>query len=401
MAQYSFSGFTTPLLTVFIFLLFSSRQSSAAVIQLTDGNIDAILQSHQIVFVNFYADWCRFSQHLKPIFEEASNKFTLNTAGQIAFASVDCDKQPGIAQKYHVSKYPTLKMFRFGEAIKREYRGQRSVDALSEFVKKQIESTVKHFNSPEDLNQQIDNGKRNIIGYFTHPSGEEYNNFQKVASALRDDCVFWLGTGDWVAPHTKTGNGIYFRAENSNENFEYTGPLQSYEYLKQWTADKCVPLVREITFENAEEMTEEGLPFLILFRKEGDTSAEKIFKDAVVSELGDELKKTVNCLMADGKKFAHPLHHLGKSEKDLPLIAIDSFRHMYLFSDFAKLGVPGELKKFVRDLHSGKLHREFHNGPDPTQPPAPGNPPSNPPESVFKKLEPSENRYTLLKKTEL
>ncbi|KAE9547801.1 hypothetical protein FO519_008988 [Halicephalobus sp. NKZ332] len=402
MAQESLNRFMKSVLATFLsLLLFTDRQGSAAVIELTDSNIDAILQSHQLVFVNFYADWCRFSQHLKPIFEESSNQFTLNTAGQIAFASVDCDKQPGIAQKYHVNKYPTLKMFRYGEAIKKEYRGQRSMDALSDFVKKQIESTVKHFTSPEDLSQNIDAGKRNIIGYFTHPSGEEYANFQKIASALRDDCVFWLGTGDWVGPHTKTGNAVYFKAEHSNENFEYTGPLQGYEYLRQWMTDKCVPLVREITFENAEEMTEEGLPFLLLFRKEGDSAAEQVFKDAVVSELGDDLKKTVNCLMADGKKFAHPLHHLGKSEKDLPLIAIDSFRHMYLLGDFSKLGVPGELRKFIQDLHSGKLHREFHNGPDPTQPPAHGNAPSNPPESVFKKLEPSENRYTILKKTEL
>jgi len=27
-----------------------------------------------------------------------------------------------IAQKYHVSKYPTIKMFRFGELMKKEYR---------------------------------------------------------------------------------------------------------------------------------------------------------------------------------------------------------------------------------------------------------------------------------------
>ena len=25
--------------------------------------------------------------------------------------------------------------------------------------------------------------------------------------------------------------------------------------------------------------------------------------------------------------------------------------------------------RFVQDLHSGKLHREFHNGPDPTEAP--------------------------------
>ena len=30
--------------------------------------------THELVFVNFYADWCRFSQILAPVFEEASNK---------------------------------------------------------------------------------------------------------------------------------------------------------------------------------------------------------------------------------------------------------------------------------------------------------------------------------------
>jgi|UniRef100_A0AC35GKW6 endoplasmic reticulum resident protein 44 len=385
--------------------ILSTVQSS--VIQLTSDNIDSILQSNQIVFVNFYADWCRFSQHLKPIFEEASNKFAQNTAGQIAFASVDCDRQPALAQKFHVNKYPTLKLFRFGEPIKREYRGQRSMEALVEFVTKQVESTVHHFNSKEDLDKQIDNSKRNIIGYFAQPSGEEYTNFQKLASALRDDCVFWMGTGEWVRQTAPQGNALYSRAANTMEDFAYTGALNSYEFLKAWVADKCVPLVREITFENAEELTEEGLPFLILFRKPGDTAAEKTFIDAVTSELA-EVKTTVNCLLADGKKFAHPLHHLGKNEKDLPLIAIDSFRHMYLFGDFSKLQNKGLLRQFVNDLHSGKLHREFHNGPDPTQvdPNAANDPnkkatPSTPPESVFKQLKPSDNRYSLLEHNEL
>ena len=50
----------------------------------------------------------------------------------------------------------------------------------------------------------------------------------------------------------------------------YTGEIAAYETLQAWAADKCVPLVREITFENAEELTEEGLPFLILFHHPDD-----------------------------------------------------------------------------------------------------------------------------------
>merc|ERR1711910_312252 len=130
-----------------------------------------------------------------------------------------------------------------------------------------------------------------------------------------------------------------------------------------WAVDKCSPLVREITFENAEELTEEGLPFLILFHAPDDNESIKEYTDLVQRELMED-KQNVNFLVADGIKFAHPLHHLGKNKEDLPLIAIDSFRHMYLFPKYEDMQIPGKLKQFLQDLYSGKLHREFHYGPD-------------------------------------
>jgi endoplasmic reticulum resident protein 44 len=50
------------------------------------------------------------------------------------------------------------------------------------------------------------------------------------------------------------------------------------------------------------------------------------YSDLVKRELLSE-RQQVNFLTADGVKFAHPLHHLGKSKEDLPLIAVDSFRN--------------------------------------------------------------------------
>ena len=64
----------------------------------------------------------------------------------------------------------------------------------------------------------------------------------------------------------------------------------------------------------------------------------------------DLFLENVNFLIADGEKFAHPLHHLGKSKDDLPLIAIDSFRHMYLFPKYEDMHVPGKLKT-VKQKH--------------------------------------------------
>lgn len=69
---------------------------------------------------------------------------------------------------------------------------------------------------------------------------------------------------------------------------------------------------------------------------------------------------------------------------------------MYLFPKTSDMEIPGKLKQFIQDLYSGKLHREFHYGPDTTEDVG-QNQPTTPPESTFKKLAPSKNRYTLLR----
>ena len=48
------------------------------------------------------------------------------------------------------------------------------------------------------------------------------------------------------------------------------------------------------------------------------------------------------------------------------MVAIDSFSHMYVFKKpFEEIVRLPHLLTFANDLHSGKLHREFHHGPDP------------------------------------
>lgn len=89
---------------------------------------------------------------------------------------------------------------------------------------------------------------------------------------------------------------IVFRPDRdrSNDHDEtYPGSLNSFDELHIWISEKCVPLVREITFENAEELTEEGLPFLILFHAPDDKDNIKKFNDVVQTELLSEKRKLV------------------------------------------------------------------------------------------------------------
>jgi len=398
--------------TTFMLCHVAYNPINSGAVQLDSSNIDTTIANNEFVFINFYADWCRFSNMLSPIWDEAAEKAEkeFTQAGKVVFAKVDCDKESHLGTRFHITKYPTLKYVRNGQVAKREYRGQRSAESFVKFVQEQTADSVKEFNDLTEL-QDLDGNKRYVLGYFESKDSMEYSVFRRVASNLKDDCVFTAGFGEVSQRMHPPGRSIVaFRPNKarSNEDDEtFTGQLKNYDSLSKWAAEKCTPLVREITFENAEELTEEGLPFLILFHAPDDNESIKRFNDIVQRELMED-KQNVNFLVADGIKFAHPLHHLGKSKEDLPLIAIDSFRHMYLFPKYEDMEVPGKIKQFLQDLYSGKLHREFHYGPDKdtTQEQSQDTneirvkrsdkTKQTPPPSQFKELGPSKNRYTLL-----
>lgn len=62
-----------------------------------------------------------------------------------------------------------------------------------------------------------------------------------------------------------------------------------------------------------------------------------ILRSLKILKFASKFQGTINFLHADCDKFRHPLLHIQKSPADCPVIAIDSFRHMYVFSDFNDL----------------------------------------------------------------
>lgn len=149
--------------------------------------------------INFYAEWCRFSNILQPVFDEAADAVhkEFSEKGKVVMAKVDCDAQNTVASRFHITKYPTLKVLRNGQPTKREYRGPRSAEAFQEFIRKQLEDPIQEFHNLRDL-EVLDSKKRCIIGYFDRRDMPEYNNFRRVATNLKEDCQFHVGFGDAV-----------------------------------------------------------------------------------------------------------------------------------------------------------------------------------------------------------
>jgi len=331
-------------------------------LQLTQSTYQETLDKNKVVLINFYADWCMFSQQLAPIFHQTADLMH-EEYPNVKVARIDCEREVPLALMNSISKYPTIKLFRNGVALRKEYRGSRSVNAFSAYIKQQLKPPVVDVLEPEDL--KLNEERTSFVGYFTAKDNEAYKIFQQLADEVFEtvDCYACLGVESFGKELEKGEHLVYKPKKGSGEEeASYTDSLTDLAHMRKWLNDKANPLVREITFDNGEELTEEGLPFLLLFYKPGDSDSIQKFKNAVERELLHE-RQNINFLIADGTTFSHPLNHIGKSESDMPVICIDSFRHMYLFKKFSDIDVPGKLRKFIDDLHSGKLHHDFHNPP--------------------------------------
>ncbi|CAD6234420.1 GSCOCG00001913001-RA-CDS [Cotesia congregata] len=97
------------------------------VISINEKNIEGIIESNEVVVINFYANWCRFSQQLEPIYEEACKEVrNLHPEpSKVVMGSVDVETERALGQKFNIWVYPTIKFIVNGRTMKRQYPGKR------------------------------------------------------------------------------------------------------------------------------------------------------------------------------------------------------------------------------------------------------------------------------------
>ena len=89
----------------------SSSGSDKDVVVLTESNYaDLVLGSKDIWLVEFYAPWCGHCKQLEPEWNEAAAKLK----GTVKLGKVDATVETGLASKYGIKGYPTIKYFNYG-----------------------------------------------------------------------------------------------------------------------------------------------------------------------------------------------------------------------------------------------------------------------------------------------
>ena len=99
-----------------------------ATVAVTKENLDETLSDNEIVFLDFWADWCRPCHQFAPVFEQASDKHT-----DITFGKIDTEDQQELAGMAGIQSIPTLMLFRDGVLLFRQ-SGALPANALEQVI---------------------------------------------------------------------------------------------------------------------------------------------------------------------------------------------------------------------------------------------------------------------------
>lgn len=83
-----------------------------SVIHVNKDNFDSVRTSEKPVLLDFYADWCGPCRMVSPIVEEIAAENP-----QYLIGKINVEKEPELAQKFHVLSIPTLVVIKGGDVI--------------------------------------------------------------------------------------------------------------------------------------------------------------------------------------------------------------------------------------------------------------------------------------------
>jgi len=78
----------------------------------TDQSFDKVLEAHNLVLIDFWAEWCGPCKKVSPILDEISNECGLWVG------KLNVDENPLKADEFSVQTIPTMILFRYGKPVK-------------------------------------------------------------------------------------------------------------------------------------------------------------------------------------------------------------------------------------------------------------------------------------------
>ena len=247
----------------------NNNNNNGHVISLTEENFDSTIMSADISLVKFFAPWCGHCKHLAPEYAMAANELK----GKVLFAEVDCTVETGLAERYGVRGYPTLKIFRKDPTAPFDYNGPRDSNGIVRYMVKQSEPAITEITDDVWHSTVTSNNDIAIVMYTTDRNSAAYKAFESLAYELRETTSFGVvSDAALIASFGKTDGSIVAYRNFDGERVNGAPKAVVYDAaafpdLRKWAALAGLPAAALYTHRDSAAYQRAGLPRLTVFAK--------------------------------------------------------------------------------------------------------------------------------------
>ena len=268
--------------------VFSEIPEDEGVWVLTDSNFEEALTLQPNLLVEFYAPWCGHCKKLAPEYSKAAQRLLKNNP-PVRIAKVDATENSGLAQRFNIEGYPTLKYF--VEKSPTEYGGGRTEDSIVSFILKKVNPSVTVLDCACDLDKRIEENKITAV-LLAQKESPEAAVFEAVSKKI-DQVVFLLVIStDALEKYSVTDPFLILFKQFDDKRVDFSGKFTESE-ITDFIKENSIPLV--IPFDEAaiQLIFRDSNPVIFLFSDNPDQ-----FKDDF-SALSQEFKGKILFCQAD------------------------------------------------------------------------------------------------------
>lgn len=107
-----------------------NRFAGGSITDLREDSFDGFVQSARLVFVDFWASWCRPCRAMAPVVRSLARDYP-----DIAFGKVNTETERALAERFTVRSIPTYILLRDGRIVER-FPGVATRDRLARKIEK-------------------------------------------------------------------------------------------------------------------------------------------------------------------------------------------------------------------------------------------------------------------------
>jgi len=303
----------------------SSSSSSESVVTLTEENFDS-LTSIGSWLLEFYAPWCGHCRTLAPVYEQAAQRLH----GQLNLGKIDATVHRGLAKRFEIKGFPTLKFLRDGEV--RSYNGGRSLDSFVEFARSMNEAPVTALKSVTELEKM--RKEKNVVMMFVGGKGEEKRLFDTLAYRLQGLVAFISldpSTSQaepilkslsltkeaaaskpfvlWLTSHAST--------TDPSNRFQPTDEPWTLETLRSFILDHKLPLISKLEASTFDEVTTTGKRIAYIVIDPSQKDHTDVFIESLYALASQErLRDSFVFCSIDGVKYHRYISQFGVAVSD-------------------------------------------------------------------------------------